>query len=274
MALSVTLAPSPGRAAPNAVAAHDDKLCAGCSAEAIWAAFLEHLKAAGKADLIPPSALPVDEDEENGEPGRDGVDLLSGDPVKGILFQLSPDLVNLDALFSTWAAEARPPAGEELEKARALAGKLRDSKDPYLAAYGVHFGSRLDVAAGDCQKAVAALEGLVRSCHFLPRREARKTLAQAYTCTGDDTLALLEYRLFQVDLPAEDETERAWADGEIKKIREKEHAGPLHHSEASMKEIAVDIGQLEVGQPTQAKAKRVEDVLEKVAKLLEQQGGG
>ena len=258
---------------------HADK-CAGCSAEAVWKGFLDHLRETGHGDLIPPDALPPekDEDDEDGDAAADRaargafpLSLVSGEPLRVILFKLSPDLVNIDAMFSEAAGEQLPP--EKVEKARALAAKLRESKDPYLEPYGVLHGARLDIQAGDCPAAVKALEGLVKSCFFLPRREARRHLARAYSCVGDDTLALLELQFFLLDVPPQDEADALWAKDELKKIRDKKHPGPLHHSEENMRSISGLISGLDVGDPTQAKERRVEDILDKVAKLLEKKGG-
>ncbi len=260
---------------------HADK-CAGCSAEAVWKGFIDRLRETGHGDLIPPDALPAEKDEDDdsaagdaaldkGARGAFQLSLLSGDPVKGILFKLSPELVNIDALFSEAASDQLKP--EQVEKARALAAKLCASRDPYLEPYGVLHGARLDIQAGDCPAAVKALEGLVKSCFFLPRREARRHLARAYSCVGDDTLALLELQFFLLDVPPQDDADALWANDELKKIRDKKHPGPLHHSEENMRSISGLISGLDVGDPTQAKERRVEDILEKVAKLLEKKGG-
>ncbi|MBI4605487.1 MAG: hypothetical protein HY721_26275 [Planctomycetes bacterium] len=268
-------------------ASHGEK-CADCTAEAVWKGFLKHLQAQGRADLIPPGALGSKEEGEAGEsdpgdpsdpagaPRAPVIDLLAGDPVKGILFKLSPDLVNLDAIAG--GADGKPLGAEDAAKARALAEKLRASSDPYLEAYGTLHGARFDLEGperekGACEKARAALEGLITSHHFLPRREARRSLAQAYSCLGDDTLALLELQFFLLDVAPEADADRAWAKDELRKIREKEHPGPLHHSEENMRSISESISGLDVGEGTQGKERRVEDILDKVAKLLEQKGG-
>jgi len=251
---------------PVAVSSHDPAQCAGCSAEAIWAGFLEHLRKTGHEDLIPENLIPTEDLAE-----RDAlqVDLVREDPLKGILFKLSGDLVNLDALWRD-----APPSPENLVKARALAAKLLESKDNYLAGYGSLYAAKADIQGGDCPKAVKALEALVKSCYFLPRKEARRELARAYSCAGDDTLALLELQFYMLDLPPESEADETWAQEELRKIRAKKQPGPLQSTEESMRSISGLISGLDVGEPTQAKERRVEDVLEKVAKLIEKMGGG
>ncbi|HVR75082.1 MAG TPA: hypothetical protein VMT52_12145 [Planctomycetota bacterium] len=256
-------AASPGKTAGHPLD-HSDN-CAGCSADLVWKGFLDHLRATGRSELIPPDALPTGEGDETKPPV---IDLLAGDPLKGVLFKVSPDLVNLDAIMAE-----DPGASGRPEKARTLATKLGESEDPYLKAYGIFHGARLDFEAGSTAPALKALEGLVESCHFLPRREARRWLAQAYSAAGDDTLALLELRFFMADSPAENEADLNWAKEELKKVRDKGHPGPLHHSEESMRSISTLLAGLDVGAPTQENQRRVEDILDKVAKLLERPGG-
>lgn len=250
---------------------HDPASCAGCSAEAIWTAFLEHLRATQSAHLIPEDLVPTEDDDLD---ARDElqVQLVQSDPVKGILFKLSPDLVNLDAL---WRSVDGETLGEkELASARELAAKLMASGDKYLEAYGILFASRAQIQAEECPQAVKSLEGLVKSCFFLPRREARRQLARAYSCAGDDTLALLELQFYQLDLPPESDADSEWAREQIKKIRDKKHPGPLSDSEESMRSISGLISGLDVGEGTQKQERRVEDVLEKVVTLIEKLGGG
>lgn len=251
---------------------HSDK-CAGCSAEAVWGAFVDYLRETGHEDLIPEDLQPLTGDETSDLEMRAEfqASLVRSDPVKGVLFKLSPALVNLDALFHEAGAE--PLSAESLAKARELAASLRDSKNPYLAPYGLLFGAQMDLQAGDCAQAVKALEGLSKSCFFLPRKEAHRHLARGYSCAGDDTLALLELQFYMLDLPSQDETDRHWAQDELKKIRDKKHPGPLHQSEESMRSISTLIDGHDVGEPTQSKERRVEEILEKVATLLEKKAG-
>jgi hypothetical protein len=251
--------------------------CDCCTAGDIWKAFQEHLRATGRADLIPPDAEPRreatrgDNDEDKDAPPPAKVDLQATDPIRGILFRQSNDLVNLDALFSE--AHGKPLEGAALEKVRELAGKVSAAEDPYLKAYGDLYAARLDLDAGKHAEAVKTLDGLVKSDYFLPKREARRHLARAYRGVGDDTLAVLEIQFFLVDLPAENEADRAWAMEELRAIREKTHDGPLHDSETGMRSISALLAGLDAGEGTQSKSRRVEDVIDKVAKLLERMGG-
>lgn len=256
-----------------AASKHPDK-CESCQAGDIWKSFQDHLRASGREDLVPAEpVLPPDSSPE-GEPSapKPKVDLQATDPIRGILFRMSNDLVNLDALFQE--AEGKPLEGKQLEKARKLVAAIRASEDPFLRAYGDLHGARLDLESGEHAGAVKTLDGLVKSCWFLPKRDARRHLAAAYRGAGDDTLAILEIQFFLADLPPENEVDRAWAREELRRIREKDHQGPLHDSEASMRSISGLIAGLDVGEGTQAKSRRVEDVVDKVAKLLERLGGG
>jgi hypothetical protein len=250
--------------------------CDGCNAQDVWHGFLDHLVETGRSDLAPPGALEALEasraeapkERSKDDPPAPKVDLQATDPIRGVLFRMSKDFVNLDALVTE--SQGKPLEGADREKAAALAEKLRGSEDPYLKAYGELHGARLDLDAGKADPAAGALEKLVESHHFLPKREARRLLSRAYRARGDDTLALLELQFFLEDLPAGNETDRAWARDELRRIRETKHEGPLHDSGKSMKSISGLIEGHEVGDGTQSKERRVEDILQKVAKLLEQ----
>ena len=247
--------------------------------ESVWHGFLEHLVDAGRSDLAPPGELEkleASKPEEPKERSKDEpvpkVDLQATDPIRGVLFRMSKDFVNLDALVTE--SQGKPLEGADREKAAGLVEKLRGSDDPYLKAYGELHGARLDLEAGKAEESAKALEKLVESHHFLPKREARRLLARAHRARGDETLAILELQFFLDDLPPGNETDRAWARDELRRIRETKHEGPLHDSGKSMKSISGLIEGLEVGDGTQAKERRVEDILLKVAKLLEQKGKG
>ena len=259
-------------AGPEGTSKHLDK-CDSCEAGAVWESFVEHLRATGRQDLIPPEAQTREEPAPEGEAPlpKPKIDLQGTDPIRGILFRMSNDLVNLDAIFQE--AQGKPLDEAARQKARKLADRIRSSDDPFLRAYGDLHAARLDVEDGKHAEAVKALDGLVKSCYFLPKREARRHLASAYRGTGDDTLAILEIQFLLVDLPPENEVDRAWAREELRRIREKDHEGPLHDSKDNMKSISTLVAGLDVGEGTQGKARRVEDVVDKVAKLLERLGG-
>jgi hypothetical protein len=261
----------------RAPAAHEK--CDSCNARDIWRGFLEHLVETGREDLAPAGALEAlkAEDEaakerDEDEPPPPKVDFQATDPIRGVLFRVSKELVNLDALLVE--AQGKPLEGADRERAAALVEKLRAADDPYVKAYGDLHGARLDLDAGKAEEAAQALEKLVVSHRFLPKREARRLLARAHRARGDDTLALLELQFFLDDLPPGNEADRAWANDELRRIRETKHEGPLHDSGKSMKSISGLIEGLDVSDGTQAKERRVEDILQKVAKLLEQKGKG
>ena len=250
--------------------------CDGCNAQDVWHGFLEHLVETGRADLAPAGSLEAleaskaeaEKERSKDDPPPPKVDLQATDPIRGVLFRMSKDFVNLDALVTE--SQGKPLEGADREKAAGLVEKLRGSDDPYLKAYGELHGARLDLEAGKAEESAKALEKLVESHHFLPKREARRLLARAHRARGDETLAILEIQFFLDDLPPGNETDRAWARDELRRIRETKHEGPLHDSGKSMKSISGLIEGLDVGDGTQAKERRVEDILDKVAKLLEQ----
>jgi hypothetical protein len=263
------------------------KTCENCTADGVWKAFVEHLKKIGREDLIPREESHEDSHDGAGAEAADAEkapvrhDHQGKDPIRGVLFQASKEFVNLDALFKE--ADGKPLAGADLEKARGLIDKLRagslarepapGARDPFLGAYADYHAMLLDLEAGKHEAARAALESLYRSHHFLPKREVHRHLARAYRGIGDDTLAILEIQFFLLEVPEENEADRMWAKEELKKIREKEHEGPLHDSEQSMRSISTLLAGLDVSQGTVAKERRVEEVIYKTAKLLEQAAG-
>jgi tetratricopeptide (TPR) repeat protein len=220
----------------------------------VWKGFLDHLRALGREDLIPAQA-----DEET-------FDLATTDPVRGVLFRLSGDLIELDALFSE---PGRTLDADGRARAAALAARLSAAEDPYLKAYGDYFGARLDIERGEAPRAVRTLTELLRSPHFLPRRAAQKELAAAYRAAGDPTLAILELQLILAGLPPEAESERAWAKEELRKVRAASGLGPLAETGGRMASISELLRRHEVGGATQDEERRVEDVLVKIAALLE-----
>jgi hypothetical protein len=298
---SVSGTTEPGKALDLPGHAHPGK-CDACTAAAIWESFVQRLRTTGHEDLIPADAEndaapaggdvvdaggdAVDaggdaahehESAESAESApkhgaaKQNVDLQATDPIRGVLFRMSNDLVNLDAIFQE--AQGKPLDEATREKAQKLAARIRSSEDPFLKAYGDFHAARLDLEEGKHSEAAKALDGLVKSCYFLPKREARRHLAGAYRGTGDDTLAILEIQFFLNDLPPENEVDRAWAREELRRIREKNHEGPLHDSETSMRSVSTLVSGLDVGEGTQGKARRVEDVIDKVAKLLDLMAG-
>lgn len=263
-------------------ATHDEATCTGCAAEAVWGRFVEHLQRQGKAGLIPEGLLPQSEEAaetpEEAEAQRVAREkfqrLLQGtDPIRGVLFRLSPDMINLDEALTPFPI-GTPIAQEKLPRVRELATRLAQSEDPFLAPYGVLNCARLDLQQGDFASAIDPLEKLTRSCSFLPRKDAYRLLADAYIEKGDDALAVLSLQFLKLECGAIDTGGVTWADEELKKIRDRKFAGPLDNSESSMRSIEKLILEREVGAHTQTRQERVEGIIDRVVKLLERQGGG
>jgi hypothetical protein len=221
----------------------------------IWAGFVEHLKAAGREDLLPA--------------GPDGAvltpDFKSGDPLLGVLFRLSPELINLHALFDE---EGGVAAADRAERARKLIDKVRGHDDPYVREYGEYFAARLALESGEAEEGARGLEKLLQSSRFLPRGEVHRQLALAYRRLGEETLAILELQFYLAGLSREESAHRFWAEEQLKEIRQA-HKGPLHDCAERARGISSLISLKQVGEPTQDKQRRVEEILDKVAKLLE-----
>lgn len=239
----------------------------------VWEGFVEHLGSIGKSDLLP--AAPGESDEpsetQHTEHGHPLPDLSEGDPILGILFRLSNDLINLHALF-TEEERAKLDSTKWTARVEKLVNRLREEEDPYLKVYGEFFGARLALEREEFKEAAARFERLLQSPRFLPRGEAHRSLAEAYRGLGEETLAILELQFFLMDLPREATADRLWAQDELREIRE-HHEGPLHDCADRARSISTLIGMKKVGESTQGKQRQVEDILEKVAKLLENHAG-
>ena len=109
---------------------------------------------------------------------------------------------------------------------------------------------------------------MLASKRFLARGEARKHLAQACRQSGDDTLAVLELQFYLRELSPEDDQNRLWAEERLKEIREN-HEGPLHDCAERARSLSERMAVTKVGAETQEGQKEVEDILLKVAALLE-----
>ena len=259
---------------------HDHAVDHNQRAFEVWSGFVEHLRAIDRADLIPEysfEGLEESEDDDTEETddetdiddsvSRAALKLESSDPIRGTLFRLSGDLIDLDALFQEAAGASLTDV--DGKKASELTAKLKKAEDPYLRLYGDFYGARLDLETEEYAKAVEALERLVESPRFLPRRQAQRYLASAYRGVGDDTLALLELQLFLTNVPPEEATERDWAKEELRQIREKSQAGPLEETGKRMTSISTLLADNHLGESTQGEQQRVEEIFTKVVELLE-----
>ena len=254
------------------------------SLEAIWSRFVQHLEASGHEDLIPASAFAEEEDSESHE-GHDHFaegahaghdhgevvlpDLQKGDPVRGILFKLSKDLVVLDAWFED--AELAAKKGERRDRKIAeMIARLEATGDPWLASYGRSYAARQALEQKDVAKARELLESLVESKHFLDRANARRVLATAYREVGEETRAILELQFLLAEASPDATSDRVWAEGQLAEIREN-HDGPLHDCADRARSIGSLISVRRVDGETQGQQEDVEDILTKIADLLEDQ---
>ncbi len=243
------------------------------SPEETWERFVAYLDSNGHEDV----AASLKKDGKASLP-----DLSRGDPIRGVLFRLSKDLINLDALFT--GEESPGDAAARSSRIESLVERLKDQPNPYLRDYALYYearhllrndGNDTDVEVGQekaLREAAIALGEIAESPRFLGRQESRRHLAEVYRRLGEDTLAVLELRFYIVGLGPDDGTERAWAEDQLKEIRE-HHEGPLHDCVDRVQSISLQIARDEVGEETQAEQRQVEAILEKVAKLLEDMAG-
>lgn len=213
-----------------------------------WSGFREHIEKLGKKDLLP-------EEAPNAPPP-------SADAIIGILFRLSPDLAAADEHL-----DALPP---DADKARARLEKLKETKDPYLADYARLLTARCDLLKKDYRAAAEGFESVLVSKHNLAGAQTRRALAECYRGKGETTLEILELRFLMAGLAPEAAEDRGWAESRLAEIR-RDHQGPLHDSAKRMEDIS---GKLTADGGVEAapgEQKKVEEILIKVAKLLEEE---
>lgn len=258
------------------------------SPDQVWDGFVKHLQALGKQDLLPAVEHRHDEAEEA---CRDAAcksarpDLSRGDALLGVLFKLSKELVVVDALSAQGAAAAgenaaegapaRPgPAADSGTDARlrALLDKLAANDDPYVRAYAGLYAARRSLARGETREAAALLEKVLASDRVLRRVEARRELTAAYRKLGEETLAILELQFLLAELGTAESSDRLWAEEELRRIAE-HHKGPLHDCVDRKRAIASLLTAVKTDGGTQAEQRKVEDILEKVARILEDRAG-
>ncbi len=199
-------------------------------------------------------------------------DLSRGDPILGILFRMSKDLVRLHAQFDDPELAAR--TGEKRDaKIEKLCAALRSSDDPFLREYAEQFSARHATEKGDVAAARESLERLVESRSFLGRSGARRDLVEVYRQLGENTLAILEIQFYLGDLAPEQSADRHWAHGQLKEIRDSVEsppdAGPLKDVAHRSRTISTLLTAKKVDTVTQGRQRDVEGILEKIARLLE-----
>ena len=213
-----------------------------------WEAFKQHIESSGRKELLP--------EERKDEP------VPSRDAIVGILFRLSPDLAAAQE-----AMEKEPP---DTATARARLEKLRDTSDPYVKDYALLFSAQLDLREKKFAEAQKGFEAVVGSGRNLASAPARKGLVECYRGQNETTLELLELRFYMLELGATDTAERGWAAGRLAEIRH-DHPGPLSDSAKRMEEIAGKLGDASKAPAVSPDQRKVEEILLKVAKLLEEE---
>jgi hypothetical protein len=232
-----------------AVAARPPATPENLRAAARWKQFREHMESLGKKDLLP-------EEQEGSKPP-------SEDAILGTLFKLSPDLAAAHE-----SLEREPP---DLAGARVRLSKLEGTEDPYLADYRTLLRARADLAGKDFPAAQKGFEAVLHSTRNLATPAARRGLAECYRGTGEVTLEVLELRFLLLALPSGRSADRSWAEERLAEIR-RDHPGPLEDSAKRMQELSTRLGSAEAGEGAAKDEKKVEEILEKVAQLLEEEG--
>ncbi len=243
----------------------------------VWRKFVEHQIREGREELIfenlDDSLKDLDDDRLGGlAAGLLGPeafpmpDLARGDPILGILFRQSGELINLHALFD----EAGQEGGVRDEKIASLIEKLRPGGDPFLGSYADFYAARHAMEKDDTTTAVEIMERLVKSEYFLPRYKVRRLLASLYRSRGEVTLAILELQFYLKDLSDDHSTERKWAEDQLAEIR-KDHDGPLHDIAGRTRDISETMSEPKLDQGVQSEQKDVEVILEKIVLLMEEE---
>jgi hypothetical protein len=211
-----------------------------------WKLFREHIEKMGKKDLLP--------EEEAGAKAP------TTDAIIGILFRISPEIAAAHDLLDQ---ESPDVAG-----ARARLAKLDGSQDPYIADYQKLLGARCDLLEKNYAVSVRGFEGILNSNRNLAGPAAHRGLAECYRGLDETTMEVLELRFMIAGLPPGSSADRSFADARLAEIR-LDHPGPLQDSRKRMGALSERLAKadsLEGVAPEQAK---VEDILIKVAKLLE-----
>ncbi len=275
----------------------------------LWERFLLHLKKEGHEELIDEMGLgdvdnPVDFTQ--GDPIRGTLFRISGDLLRlDTLFQKAAGsplegarreraLAAAESLRASddpflevygdyyqarleletaidWSAEPAPDENRE-DADLAEVVETEEALDPAESADAEKIEivkPRIkDAAALD--RAKGLFLDLTESEYFLPQDEARRYLADIYLALDDSTLAILEWQLYLTELPRARQSERTAAKERIRQIREStQHPGPLRESVGRMRLVSGRLDKGDVTEPTQTEEVRLEDVLEKIAKLLE-----
>jgi len=183
----------------------------------------------------------------------------------GILFRLSPDIAAAHDLLTS-----EPP---DVAGARERLKRLEGTKDPYLKDYATLLAARADLLEKKYPEAARGFESVLGSSRNLAAPTARRGLAESYRGQGETTLEILELRFLIGDLPPDRSADRDWAESRLAEIR-RDHSGPLEDSAKRIQAVSARLASVGkgadgAGLPPVAEQKKVEDILLKVAKLLD-----
>jgi hypothetical protein len=220
-----------------------------------WKAFKEHMEGLGRKDLLP---------EET-----PGAKAPSNDAMIGILFRLSSDIAAAHDMLTS-----EPP---DVAGARARLKRLEGTKDPYLSDYATLLAARADLLEKKYPEASRGFDSVIGSSRNLATPMARRGLAESYRGMGETTLEILELRFLIGDLPPDRSADRDWAETRLAEIR-RDHSGPLEDSAKRMQALSTRLASVgksgEDAQPAPVgEQKKVEDILLKIAKLLDDESG-
>ncbi len=211
-----------------------------------WKSFREHVEKMGKKDLLP-------EEEAGATPP-------STDAVLGVLFRISPEIAAAHDLLER---ESPDVAG-----ARARLAKLEGNQDPYISDYLKLLTARCDLLEDHHAAAVRGFEAVLGSNRNLAAPAAHRGLAECYRGLEETTLEVLELRFLIADLPPEGSADRSWAEARLAEIR-RDHPGPLQDSRKRMGALSERLAKADPPEGVSPDQAKVEDILLKVAKLLE-----
>jgi hypothetical protein len=211
-----------------------------------WKLFREHIEKMGKKDLLP-------EEEAGAKPP-------ATDAIIGILFRISPEIAAAHDLLEQ---ESPDVAG-----ARARLAKLEATQDPYLADYRKLLAARCDLLEKKYAAAVPGFEAVIDSNRNLAGTAAHRGLAECYRGQDETTMEVLELQFMMVGLPPGGGADRSWAEARLAEIR-RDHPGPLQDSRLRMGALSERLAKADSPEGVSPDQAKVEDILTKVAKLLE-----
>jgi hypothetical protein len=166
---------------------------------------------------------------------------------------------------------SEPP---DVPGARARLWRLDGTRDPYLSDYATLLSARADLLEKKYPEAARGYETVLASSRNLATPAARRGLAESYRGMDETTLEILELRFLIGSLPPDRSADRDWAESRLAEIR-RDHSGPLEDSAKRMQHLSTRLASAGGKEgdapqsPVTGEQKKVEDILLKVAKLLD-----